>query len=74
MVWEPAEGYEGVVDPGRERRGAEEGHGEAGGPEEPDRRRSRRDDAGDEETFEKVGGAAVVGGHALPVLGRRSDS
>ena len=32
------------------------------------------DDAGDEETFEEVTGAPVVGGHEFPLLGRRSDS
>jgi hypothetical protein len=74
MVWETAEGDEGVVDSGRERRGPEEGDGQAGGPKEPDCRRGRRDDAGDEEAFEEVGGAAVVGVHEVPLFGRRSDS
>ena len=74
MVGQTAESDEGVVDPGGERRGPEEGHGHAGDPEEPERGGGCRDDAGDEETLEEVSSAPVVGGHELPLLGRRSDS
>ena len=74
MVGQSAEGNEGVVDLGGERWGPEESHRHTGGPEEPERGGGRCHDAGNEETFEEVSGAPVVGGHELPLLGRRSES